>query len=468
MEIARLIDSGALRAGQALPSSRELAAQLGLSRDTVVNAYRELNRLGYTFGAPPKGTYVMQEQLDKPPADKTRIEAQIDPALLSAFARQMLAAEYCHPSSTTYAGLNYGAVPRSALPMRKWRSTMQEMCKPETFRKLEYKPDGLGRSELRQAIAGYLYRTKGIECDWKQVAIFSISSGMINIVLKLLLEPGAAIAVEEPGYGAIKNIAKTQALSLAPTDIDDNGLNVHSLNKHIEPVKLIYVTAGHHDPTGTIMSQTRKKELISWAKNNNAWIIDDDYDGHFYYEAPPQQSLWSMQPDSNVIYSSTFWQILYPLTTIGYAVVPKKLISAVTAAIALQTTGFADAMVQLTLSKLLEDGYLEYHVRRTQRIFSKRRVAITYDLKRLFGPAIEIQRQSGGCCFVVRLRSWSESEVDTAALKSGFPLVPTSAYYLGKPRQHEYLVNFSLYTEEVAAAKLKLFADVLKQGSSHR
>ncbi len=458
-EIARMIDTDELRAGQALPSSRELAAQLGLSRDTVVNAYRELNRLAYTCGDPPKGTYIIERH--------HRIsshveEIKLNNEILSAFGKQMIGEMFRHSSSASFAGLNYGAVPRSALPIRKWGSIMQELCKPETFRKLEYKPDVLGRFELRKAIAGYLYRTKGIECDWRQVAVFSISSGLINVVCKLLLEPEATVAVEEPGYGAVKNIAKTLGLSLLPVHLDDQGLTVKILESHKGPIHMVYVTAGHHDPTGTIMSMERRAELLSWAQKKGVWIIDDDYDGHFYYDSEPPKALWSLNPESNVIYSSTFWQILYPLTTIGYAVFPKKLIPAIVAAKELQTECLADSMVQLVLSKLLDEGHLENHIRRTRRIFSKRRVAIIYELKRQFGSDIEIRKESAGCYIAIYFRRWSESEVNAAALESDLPIVPTRSYYLVNSKDGEYLFNFTLDPEEIAAAKLAAFVKVLR------
>jgi GntR family transcriptional regulator/MocR family aminotransferase len=454
-QIAKMIDANELRPGQVLPSTRELAVQLGLSRDTVLNAYKELNRLAYTYGEAPKGTFINQREVARQDA---AYEVMVDDDQLSNFGKQLIGEAFRHPSSPTYAGLNHGAVPRSALPMRKWRGLMQELCRPETFRNLEYEPDVLGRSELREAIAGYLFRTKGIECDWRQVAIFSISSALINIVGRLLLDPGATVGVEEPGYGAIKNIAKTLELKLLPLAVDDAGLSVETLEAYAEPVKLVYVTSNHHDPTGAIMSIERRKQLISWAKERQSWIIDDDYDGHFYYDGDPPKGLWSLNPDANVIYSSTFWQLLYPLTSIGYAVIPKRLIPAVVAAKELQTEGMADSMVQLVLSKILNGGYLENHIRRTRRIFSQRRIALIYELKRQLGADIEIKNASSGCCLTVYLKRWIESEVRDAALTSDLPLVPTASYYLANSKPGEYLVNFSLHPENEAAAKVAAFA----------
>jgi GntR family transcriptional regulator / MocR family aminotransferase len=459
-QIARLIEAGELRPGQMLPSSRELASQLQLSRATVVNAYRELNRLAYTYGIPPKGTCVMFRAARK---EKVEVCCDEKPAYrkLSTLGRRITAEEYCHPSSPSYPGLNYGAVPQSALPIRKWRSVMQEVCTPDTFRQLEYEPDVLGRSELRKAIAGYLYRTKGIECDWRQVVVFSISCGLINTLCKLLLEPGDSVAVEEPGYGAVKNIAKTLGLSLRPVKVDAQGLIVQSLQGQESAIKLVYVTPGHQDPTGAILSTERRLALLAWAKKSDAWIIEDDYDGHFYYRRESPKALWTLDSESRVIYSSTFWQILYPLTTIGYAVVPRDLLPAVTAAKALQTEDTADSMVQLTLSKLVEDGCLERHIRKTQRELSSRRIAMMYELKRQLGTDIEIRSESAGCHFVVNMGRWNEPRIMEAALQSNMPIVPTAPYYLDNPIGGEYLVNFSLYAEDEASKKVTAFVEAL-------
>jgi GntR family transcriptional regulator/MocR family aminotransferase len=459
-QIARLIEDGELRPGQMLPSSRELSAQLQVSRDTIVNAYRELNRLAYTYGIPPKGTCVMPRAVKKENIEACRHEKTTD-RKLSTFGRRIAAEEFCHPSSASYPGLNYGAVPQSALPVRRWRTLMQAACAPDSFPQLEYEPDVLGRSELRKAIAGYLFRTKGIECDWRQVVVFSISCGLINSLCKLLLEPGDTIAVEEPGYGAVKNIAKTLGLSLLPVTVDSHGFAVQSLQGQAGPVKLVYVTPGHQDPTGVILSLERRLELLAWAKEHGAWIVEDDYDGHFYYNRESPKTLWSLDSEASVIYSSTFWQILYPLTTIGYAVVPRDLLPAVAAAKKLQTEDSADAMVQMTLSKLLEDGYMEQHIKRTQRVLSSRRIAMIYELKRLMGNDIEIAKDSAGCHFVVKLDRWHEPEIREAAMRSRMPIVPTASYYLGEPLCGEYLVNFSLYPEAQASKIVIDFVEAL-------
>ena len=470
--IAKAIESGKLKGGSQLPSSRELANSLGLSRDTIVNCYRELNRLAYISGATTKGTYVLnredrairQDHIEQLSDELTgNSDAIIDESRLSSLGRQLLTQSFKHPSTPSFPALNYGAVPRSALPIRRWRELMQQMCVPETFRKLEYEPNVLGRADLRKAIAAYLFRSKGIECDWRQVAIFSLSAGIINMLFKLLLEPGDIVAVEDPGYGAVKNIAKSHGIKLLPIAVDDQGLCVESLKRSSDQIKMIYVTPSHHDPTGIIMSLARRQELLAWANENNVWIVEDDYDSTFYYGTAAPPALWALQPDSNVIYSSTFWQLLYPLATLGYTVVPKNLIPILSAAKDLQTEGISDFTVQLTLTRMLDEGHLEKHIRKIQKVFTRKRITLIYELKHQLGSHIEIRNDSAGNYFVVYLHKWPQHIVEAAAQKAELPLLSTATYYLQDAKADEYLINFSLLVEEEIAEIVSVFAGALNQ-----
>jgi GntR family transcriptional regulator / MocR family aminotransferase len=455
--IAAEIDAGGLRPGDFLPSSRDLAHQLKLSRDTVVKTYSELNRLAYLYTASGKGTFVAPKY--KGPTQSSPQNKGAEP--LSSLGRKLMAAELKHPSSPSFSALNFGALPKELLPTTRWRKVLQDICAPKTFRSLEYQPDVLGRFELRSAVQRYLQRSRGIECNWQQVAIFSLSSGLINLLFKLLFETGDTVAVEEPGFGAVKNIAETQGLKVLPVAVDESGLNVESLRRSNQSIKLVYVTPGHQDPTGAVMSLSRRQELIEWARLNDVWIVDDDYDGYFYYGNRPPVSLWSQAPNANVICSFSCWQVLYPLTSIGFAVLPQSLVPALTAYKELQTEGLSDFIIQLALAQMLNKGYLEQHLRRVQRVLSNRRSASMLELKRRLGEQIDIRKHSAGTHFVVSLPHWNTLEVLLAAEEAGLPLVPTSAYYMGRPAESEYLLNFSLYQEAEMKKAIQAFGSLL-------
>lgn len=448
-----------------MPPTRELSVALNLSRDTVTNAYRELARHGYIGTDSTRRTYVLSRDHAISKADVDEVEHHaLAREKLSTFGKQMSDELLHHPSSPNFAALNFGAVPRSALPMRRWREVMQSLCVPETFKKLEYEPSVLGRKELRVAIADYVSRSKNISCDWEQVAVFSISSGIIDVLCKLLLERGSVVAVEEPGYGAVKNIAKSQGLNLLPVQVDREGMRVQDLRNCDRKISMVYVTAAHHDPTGVIMSMARRKELLAWAKANDAWIVEDDYDGHFYYAGQPPPSLFTLNPNDHVIYSSTFWQILYPLTTTGYAVLPKSLVAAVKGAKELQTEGISDYMVQMVLTQMLDGGYLEKHLRRVQKPFANRRIALIHELKKQLGSSIDIRNESAGNYFVFVMTEFSPLSIETAAQEAGLPIASTATYYLEQAKEGEFLINFALLEEEEIVDRVARFCKKLKNG----
>lgn len=444
-----------------LPSSRELAENLGLSRDTVVKCYRELKRLSYIDSDSTRNTYV-RPGTKRNHAHGQQPPAELKEAMVSEFTRSLLLEKVRHANSAQFAGLNFGSVPRNHLPLHRWRELMQHLCVPETFRKLEYEPDVLGRIELRQALTKYLHRTKGIQIAEEQVAIFSISAGVLTLLCKLLLSPGSAVAVEEPGYGGIRNIAKSQGATLVPIPIDDEGIRVDILKQYSGLIRIVYVTPGHHDPSGVIMSNRRRIELIEWAKANNVWVIEDDYDGNFYYTGQPPAALWSMAPDTNIIYVSTFWQLLYPLTTISYCLVPKALLQALTAAKELQTESLPEHMVQLILARLLSDGYLERYIRRNRMAFARRRITFIKELTMQMRGLVEVSKASAGNYFVVKFKHLDQQKVLMAAEKAALPLVPTTPYYFHSPVDGEYLLNFTLVPEEQISDKVLRFSALLK------
>jgi len=459
--IIKDIEDGRFDGGTALPSSRDLAESLQIARDTVVKAYRELHRLGYLFSDTTSGTFVNMDRVKNLPSARQSSGRPLDPSRLSSFARKIGRELFKHPSSPDFAGLNYGAVPRAALPMRRWRELMQQNCVPETFRNMEYEPDVLGRPELREALKGYLSRSKGLATQVEQIAVFSVSSGILNVILRLICEPGQAIAVEEPGFGVVRNIARSLNLKINAIPLDSEGLIVSALDQCPDKIKAVYITPNHQDPTGAIMSLKRRQELLEWADKNNAWILEDDYDGNFYYAGEPPEHFWTLNPDANVIYIASFWQILSPLTTISVCVVPQSLVSYITAVKKLQTDDMADTMVQLTLAQLLGDGYLEKHLSRVQKAFAKRRIAAMRALKSVLADKIAISDQSSGNYFRVMFKNLSDSQIVAAAAKAKLPLVSTATYYLGAPVPGEFLFNFTLLSEDNATMAVADFARAL-------
>ncbi len=458
------IETGRLPHGAVLPSSRDLADSFSVSRDTIVKCYRELQRLSYVGTNATKGTYVIARTVKSANLGGAIQPGFFDQKRLSTYGQSL--ARVCESELYTVdfadvAAFNYGAVPKSALPMKRWREIMQQQCVPETLRNLQYEPDILGRVELRQALTGYLDRRKGLRCTVGEVAVFSISLAATNLVCRLLLEPGDTVAIEEPGYAGPKKLAAAQGLKLYPVKVDSEGLMVEALKQSLQRIKLVYVTPNHHEPLGVTMSLSRRKELVAWAQSEGAWIIEDDYDGNFHYAGLQPTSLRGLDGGENVIYLSTFWQILYPLTSISYCVIPEKL-APLFAAAKVQTEGLSEAIVQLTLAQIIDEGYLERHCRKIQKIFNARRIALTQFLKRGLGKDITILDHCAGNHLIAYLSKWTEQEILAAAVTSTLPLISTRSYYLQLASPGEFAINFACLHEDQIKAVVSSFVGRLK------
>jgi GntR family transcriptional regulator/MocR family aminotransferase len=302
-------------------------------------------------------------------------------------------------------------------------------------------------------------RTLNIACSADQIFIFNNSGSAVESICRLLLNPGDSIAVEEPGFGGIKNIAKYQQLELAPIPIDSEGLIVSELRQLPKPPKLVYVTSISHDPTGIAMSLKRRQELLAWAKENNAWIMDDSFDGYFKHGKSETPSLYSLDSNS-VIHVSTFWQILFPLTTVSYTIVPLPLIDVLKKSTA-HNQGLIETVIHDVLADMLNDGYLQKHLRKWGRIFGARLRSFTHEAKLLLGDKVTIQKQSGGLNCLVSFHLSTDQTILAAAKASELPLAPISSYYLGQPKRGEFVVNFAALPEETMSKRLKKFVRLI-------
>lgn len=446
------IESGKRPFGAPLPSSRELAASLGVSRDTVVACYRLLQESAHISTDGPHGTFVCF----KKNSDKNENQKQKSNATLSQTGELFLSIKDLHPFSGDFPEFNYGAVPKQALPTKRWRENLQRSLRSQRFLL-----DSNGGNNFHRAIQKHLLRSKNIECDLDQIFTAANSGSMVELLCRLLLNPGDVVAVEEPGYGGIKNTARYQQLKIAPINVDSEGMIVSELSRKKLVPKLIYVTASSHDPSGVTMSLKRRQELLDWARKNHAWIIDDDYDGYFKHGKSEIPSLFVLDTAGCVLHMCTFWQVLYPLTTASFAVLPHSLIEVFKKSTS-HSQGLIETFVSEALAEMLNDGYFQKHIRKWEKIFGARLRSFMYQAKRLFGENITIQKQSGGLTCNVSFARWTEVEIVAAARASELPLISNSGYYFSNPNKNEFVVNFAVLSEEQMKMVLMRFSRSLK------
>lgn len=449
------IESGQKPAGIPLPSTRDLALSLGVSRDTVVKCYRLLQDNAYISADGPHGTFVSYQRK----SDKSEKQKPYSAADLSDLGNQYFSIRKLHPFSGDFPEFNYGAVPKQALPSKRWRENLQRNLRSQRFFNIKSEP--ALENNFHRAIQKFLLRSKSIDCDLDQIFTAANSGSMVELLCRLLLNPGDVVAVEEPGFGGIKNIGGYQQLKLAPIPIDSEGLIVSELSKQKTAPRLVYVTASSHDPTGVTMSLNRRQELLVWARRNRAWIIDDDYDGNFKHGKSEIPSLFALDAYGLVIHISTFWQVLFPLTTASFALLPLSLVQVFKKSTS-HSQGLIETFVSEALAEMLNDGYFHKHIRKWEKSFAARLRSFIYQAKRIFADNVSIQKQSGGLTCCISFSKWTEVEILEAAGSVGLPLISTSGYYMGMPNKNEFVVNFALLTEEQMKESLLKFERRLK------
>jgi GntR family transcriptional regulator/MocR family aminotransferase len=299
-------------------------------------------------------------------------------------------------------------------------------------------------------------------CQAEDVAVFSQSQNALNLLVRLLTNPGDSVVVEEPGFGGIRNIAEAFGLKLLPVPVDADGININALKVNEEKISLIYVTPAHHDPTGSVMSLPRRQALLRFAEQHKAWIIEDDYDSNFNHAKRAQPALKALEPEGNVIYLSTFWKLLYPLSAVGFCVLPKSLRTVFARSKALSEP-YSNSLEHLALVEMLNDGYLERHIRKVQKIYSSRRRALIAAMKSNFGSFVQIPTESGAMHYLVRFTGWlaspeAELVIAQAAKDAGLSLLSSKYAYMADAHVGEFIVDFASTDEETMAKSIHQFA----------
>lgn len=451
------IDSGAMPPGTNLESTRVLAQRLNISRDTAVRAYRYLADHGYIESDGARGTFV------KARASGSGSETSVATGraiTFSSFGQNLVSDTNFDSPTLDFSVLNNGAVPKEALPLKRWRENMQAQCQSLTARHLNYEVDVAGRIALRKALSRFL-QLRGITTTASEIVVFNISLTAVSLIFKILLEEGDTIAVEDPGYAPIKQLAKTQKLRIASIPLDNQGISIDLLEACSPAPRLIYVTPTHQDPTTITMSLSRRQALLRWAEAHDSYIVEDDFDSYFYHSGHRQIPLKALDTSDRVIYVSTFWQILYPLTTVSYIIAPPSLIPSILRAKAL-SEGVSEAMPQMALAELLDNGFMQTHLRKWNNIFSSRRRAAIFHLKSKFGANIEIENHSGGLNLLFRLPDREPQLVLKAIRESRLPAVDISYLYENSAK-HQYLLNFASLNEAGTAEIIEAFHKCLSR-----
>lgn len=403
-EIRAWIADGTYGVGSALPSTRALAAERGLSRGTVSLVYEQLAADGFIETQPGAASRV-SSGLTAPVLDtrvhraNVRREALGMPAAqLSAIARRIAAMGIREPDATRTGEIDfvYGPLSGNDFPTLLWLKALRAVeC--QRIPRLEYE-DPRGNLELRQTLQAHLSKTRGMRCTTEQIMIVNGSQQALDLCARLLVDPGDGVVVENPGYRMAHNAFEAYGAKLMCVDVDGQGLCTDQLDR-TGPARLAYVTPTHQFPLGGFLPIARRRALLAWATARQVWVIEDDYDSEYRYSVRPEATLQSLDTSGCVIHVGTFSKTLSPQLRLGYMVLPPALVE-VFAAAKRVTDRHAATGVQRALAHLLEDGSYDRHVRRMRRSQHARQRALLNALTDRFGARVRVEGCSAGLHFV--------------------------------------------------------------------
>jgi GntR family transcriptional regulator/MocR family aminotransferase len=297
--------------------------------------------------------------------------------------------------------------------------------------------DPLGLPALREALAGYLRVVRSVKCTPEQIMIVSGSQQALALSSQVLLEPGDAVWLEEPGYEGARDALKVAGARIIPVPVDEDGLDVTAGVARGPDARAAYITPSHQYPLGMIMSAPRRLQLLEWARKQGAWLFEDDYDSEYRYDGQGLSSLQGLDGDARVIYIGTFSKVLFPSLRVGYLVLPKDLVPRfrrLRGAMDISQEPFHQAV----LAELIREGHYARHLRRMRGIYSERRHALERALS-----GLRISGDNAGMHLVVLLGAKArDHEIALRAAVSGISVIPLSSCFNGKPTRRGLILGY--------------------------
>lgn len=430
------IHGGTLSAGQRLPSTRILAADLGVSRVTTEAAYSQLEAEGYLQRRVGQGTYVAI-QITKPAAIR-KSSGQL------RLSQRGLAIVQTGGCSDPLQPLPFaaGSPDLRAFPLKLWQQLTAQRLRLQGEKLLRY-GDPQGYLPLREAIAGYVGQTRGVNCDAEQVIVLTSSQQALQLIATLLLDNGDAVWVEEPGYNGAKNAFISAGANLLPVTVDDNGLRPDGA---LPAPRLIYLTPSHQYPTGVALSLERRLALLEQARRSHSWIIEDDYDSEFHYDGQPMPAMQGLDRHGTVLYVGTFSKALFPSLRLAYLIVPPALVAAFTTARSVYD-GHCAQLAQAVTAEFILQGHFAAHIRYMRQLYRSRRNWLLAELAQHLEHLVTPLHSDGGLQLGVWLPAGQEAELTRQAQQLGVLTPGLSVQYQNtSARRDGWLLGFSALT----------------------
>lgn len=470
-QLREAVLSRRLRAGVRLPSTRMLATELSVSRNTVLSAYEQLLAEGYLEARVGSATYVAGQL----PDDILCVRAQTAKGLRLTRANRgpsrrgaMIdaARPRCHVEEHPPRPFRPGLPAIDEFPSEVWARLLARYWRHPS-RHLSAYGHSAGYRPLRKAIAEYVREARGVRCDAEQVIVVAGSQQGLDLAARVLLDPGDSIWIEDPGYIGARGAFLAAGARLIPVPIDREGIDVASAIAVNETARMVYVTPSHQYPLGVVMSLPRRLTLLHWASRSGAWILEDDYDSEYRYTGRPVASLQGLDNEGCVIYLGTFSKVLSPALRLGYLVAPPDLVNTFTAARSLADE-HSPTMLQAALAEFIAEGHFARHVRRMRVLYAERQAAMVEAARELAG-LLDVEAGEAG----LHLVGWLPQGVDdrAAALRAGehgVDVRPLSDYSLRPLSRGGLMLGYAAFTPGEIREGIKRLAAALRAASSQK
>jgi len=445
----RVLD-GRLASGTRLPASRDLAAALAISRNSVVRAYDQLYAEGFIEGRVGDGTYVAQLSSTALPAKKlsTKVSTGFSTGLPTALSTKSdnstghLSSKVIHSGALHRLENNHLPAPPSGpprafrvgvpafdlFPFDVWAKLNAAFWRKPDLQQLCY-GDPAGDARLRGLIAAYLRSSRGLQCSAEQIVITSGAQQGISLCAQLLVEPGAGVGIENPGYRAAGHAFALAGWRLHGIAVDEEGLDCAALAA-AEDCRVAYVTPSHQYPTGVVMSLARRLELLAWAERTGGWIVEDDYDSEYRYTGAPLAPLAALDRQGRVLYVGTFGKVAFPALRLGYLVLPPGLVEAFSRRRAVDVR-HSEVSTQAVMAEFMSAGHFQRHIRRMRRAALSRRNALINDWPTGISGIGELPAVSAGLHLMVKVDSVArEQQLIAQARAAEVEIQGLSSYWL--------------------------------------
>jgi GntR family transcriptional regulator / MocR family aminotransferase len=437
-----------LSSGQQIPSTRALAAELGISRIPVLNAYAQLLAEGYFETRVGAGTFVSSslplKNAGAGSADASTSQIASGPRRLARFP-QLLPAYQPKPWVRHRGAFSISQPALDAFPQKVWANLVARHGRNPLVHSLQY-GDPMGLKQLRDVIAVYLRTSRAVHCEPQQIMIVSGSQQALDLSVRVLLNPGSAIWMEDPGYWLARHILTAAGCRIIPVPVDDDGMDVASGIERCRPARAAIVAPSHQYPLGVTMGVSRRLQLLQWARQAGAWIIEDDYDSEYRFESKPIASLQGLDDSSRVIYIGTFSKVLFPALRVGYLVLPPDLVDpflSMRHAMDVSPAQFHQAV----LADFISEGHFSRHLRRMRALYGERRAVLVDSLQREFGSYLKLSGNMAGMHLAVTLpKGLQDQTIALRAAQESLWLWPLSPLYAGKPQHNGFILGFGSTT----------------------